>query len=154
MFEAVVVGTGFLIIVDRDAAKRLFAVDGDEAMCALVDEMIQSAELRSGGCVLDLGDQWDAIDRCLTDGSLAPDGRDTPLNHCLVGGRQLHQGPERIVSLKRPDMIRHIAAALADLDRESFEEQSHLWPVLDEIRDFYSTALQRREATLFTASIT
>lgn len=45
---------------------------------------------------------WDAIHRCLTDGSLLYESGECPLNHVICGGRQLHRGEEHTVSLVHP----------------------------------------------------
>src|SRR4051794_675315 len=55
---------------------------------------------------------WDAIHRALTDGELTWDGGDYPLNYVVLAGELLYTEPDYIMSLKSPEQVRDIAAAL------------------------------------------
>lgn len=59
---------------------------------------------------------WDALHRCLTDGTLRFDGGEYPLSHAVLGGRPLHDGDDYIVSLVDADQVRDVAEALSELD--------------------------------------
>ncbi len=163
-------GDGFLIVLDRDHAKRLFGIKTDDAVREFVDSLTESAELRDTGSVLELGTDWDAIHRCLTDGTLQPDAGEYPLNHCILGGRPMYRGDDRIVSLKRPDVCQHIVEALKNMESEPFinrfrkldetdygrqpteDELNRVLSLTEEISALYNKAADQRDAVLFAAS--
>ena len=58
---------------------------------------------------------WDAIHRCLTDGTLLYDNGEYPLNQVICGGRRLHQGEDYVVSLVTPEQVRDVVAAIDPL---------------------------------------
>ena len=55
---------------------------------------------------------WNAIHRCLTDGSLLYDSGSYPLNHVICGGRALYKGDDYTISLVTPCQVRDVSAAL------------------------------------------
>lgn len=61
---------------------------------------------------------WDAIHRSLTDGTLAWDCGEYPLNHVILGGEPMYWEDDYILSLKSPEQVRDIAAALRSVSRE------------------------------------
>jgi hypothetical protein len=86
-----VVGPGFHIALSREHAKRLFAIKDDESLRQFLEELKSMPEMKKSGRILALGTAWDAIHRCLTDGELDPAGGEFPLNHAVLGGKQLHR---------------------------------------------------------------
>ena len=56
--------------------------------------------------------------RCLTEGELEPAAGEFPLNHAVLGGKQLYKGTDTTAVLVRPDMSRFIADALSELDQD------------------------------------
>src|SRR5262245_2036429 len=60
---------------------------------------------------------WDAMHRCLTDGSLMYETGEYPLNHVICGGRQLYDGDDCTVSLVTPEQVKDVAAALASVTK-------------------------------------
>jgi len=91
----------YFALTDEDA-KRVLAVAGD----AETDKA------------------WDAMHRCLTDGRLSFEA-DTPRAMCVLGGRQLHDGDDYIVSFVTPEQVRQVAAAIRDID-ETWMRQRYL----------------------------
>ena len=59
---------------------------------------------------------WDAIHRCLTDGKLEYENGEYPLRLCILGGKQLYNGDDYVVSLKEPRQCADLAEALAEAD--------------------------------------
>ncbi len=57
---------------------------------------------------------WDAIHRCLTDGTLDPG--EGPLAKFVLGGKSLYDGMEHILCLVSPEEAREAAEAAASLD--------------------------------------
>lgn len=112
---------------------------------------------------------WDAIHRVLADGKLTWGGGAYPLNHAVLAGELLYTGSDYIMSLKRPEQVRDIAAALASIDEAQFrdryfaiessdygfelseEDFGYTWEWFQEVRDLYQRAADERRYVLFTA---
>jgi hypothetical protein len=112
---------------------------------------------------------WDAIHRCLGDGSLNPRGGSFPLNHVILGGSQLWAGDSYILSLKSPKAVRAIAAALPNVSREWLqskyarigeagydgplgdEDFEYTWDWFNLLKPFFTAAAARDMSVLFTA---
>ena len=165
------VGRGFHIALSREHAKRLFAIKDDPSLLQFLEELKSMPDLKKSGRILDLGTAWDPIHRCLTEGELDPAGGDFPLNHAVLGGKQLHKGADSTAVLVRPDMTRFIADALEELteddirqkffalDSKSYQQPidekhfMHMWIALQTLKDFYLAATENLEAVVFTAKL-
>lgn len=165
------VGRGFHIALSREHAKQLFAIKDDAALLKFLEELKGKPDLKKSGRILDLGTAWDPIHRCLTEGELDPAGGDFPLNHAVLGGKQLHKGAEQTAVLVRPDMTRFIADALEELTEDDFRkkffalspqsyqqpiDEKHFmqtWIALLTLKDFYLAATENLEAVVFTAKL-
>ena len=112
---------------------------------------------------------WDAMHRALSDGKLTWDGGTFPLNHTVLGGKLLYTDSDYIMSLKTPQQVAAIAAALqalteaefrrrydqidsksydGDLDDEDFE---YTWNWFEGVRELYVRAASEQRHVLFTA---
>lgn len=112
---------------------------------------------------------WDAMHRALTDGELSWDGGPYPLNHFILGGEALYTDPDFILSLKTPQQVRDVAAALTGItdaefrrryfamDPESYgfplslEDFAYTWEWFQSVREFWLRAAQEGRYVLFTA---
>jgi hypothetical protein len=112
---------------------------------------------------------WDAIHRSLTDGELGWENGEYPLNHVVLGGELLYTGDDYIMSLKTPNHVSDIAAALKGITengfRESYfrldpdsygfplteEDYGYTWSWFEELREFYFRAATGTRYVLFTA---
>jgi hypothetical protein len=166
-----VVGRGFHIALSREHAKQLFAIKDDPSLLKLLEELKGNPDLKKSGRILDLGTAWDPIHRCLTEGELDPAGGDFPLNHAVLGGKQLHKGTDSTAVLVRPDMTRFIADALEELTEDDFRkkffalnpqsyqqpiDEKHFmqtWIALLTLKDFYLATTENLEAVVFTAKL-
>lgn len=81
-------------------AERLLAAPNDGAVLGIVQDEID--ERWDEDWLFQSDKAWDAIHRCLTDGTLGPDGGSYPLKLAVLSGRQLHEGEGYIVSLVKP----------------------------------------------------
>ena len=162
-------GLGFHIALSRDNAKRVFAVPNDTALLALIEEFKNSKELRKNGQVVECKRTWDAIHRCLTEGTLDPTGGEVPMNHAILGGKQLNKGNEFIAVLVRPDLTPFVAEAMHDMKEPDFrqrffalgqhgydqpineKEYTLVWHHVQELRSFFEFCSEERFAVLFTA---
>ena len=163
------VGPGYHIALTREHAKRLFGIKADAELRQYLDELKELPEMTRSGRVLSSGILWDPIHRCLTDGELDPAGGDFPLNHAVLGGKQLHQGSDYIAALVRPDMTQFIADALGELEEEDTRkkffalppdsysqpiDEKHfmqMWLMLQDLKVFFEAAAENLEAVVFTA---
>ncbi|WP_162907202.1 YfbM family protein [Allorhizocola rhizosphaerae] len=101
--------------IESDVVADLLAADDDEEVAAVI-ERIEEEMIGVDHC--DTDKAWDAIHRSLTDGYLAYDNGGYPLNAAILGGRQVYEGDDYIVSLLSPEQVDDVAAALADVSRE------------------------------------
>ncbi|MEY9861074.1 hypothetical protein ABH935_006714 [Catenulispora sp. GAS73] len=106
---------GVHFAIDELTAARLLAAADDDEVAALVEEI----EMEMVGVdYCDSDKAWDAIHRCLTDGSLGYGNGDYPLNAMIFGGRQLYESDDHVVSLLGPQQVRDVADAAARVDRD------------------------------------
>ena len=163
------VGKGFLILMDRADAKQLFAHKEPGGIRKFVEQLTQSKEYRQSQRILDLGTTWDGIHRCLTEGTLDPEGGEPPLNHAILGGKQLLKTDEYFVSLVRPDMTPYVAEAVANVRYDDFhksylaldsQDYGHAlsekdferhWVAFQQLLLFYESGAQDLDAVLFAA---
>ena len=166
-----VVGRGFHIALSREHAKRLFAIKDDASLLQFLEELKNLPEMKKSGRILDSGSAWDAIHRCLTEGELDPAAGEFPLNHAVLGGKQLHRGAESTAVLIRPDMTRFITDALEELDQDEIRkkffalnpqsyqgpiDEKHfmqIWIKLQDLKVFFQAATENLEAVVFTATL-
>lgn len=106
---------GVHFAIDGATAELLLAAADDEALSALVGE-IEEELFDVHSCGTDKA--WDPIHRCLTDGHLEYTNGTYPLNAVILGGRQLYEGDDYIISLLTPDQVKDVATALAEVDRD------------------------------------
>jgi hypothetical protein len=112
---------------------------------------------------------WDAIHRCLTDGSLLYENGEYPLNLAICGGRQLYRGDDYTVALVTPEQVKDVAAAIVplseiwlreryfsllkpdDYDGEIGEDDfEYTWSWFQLIRDLFRAAAASGPAVVFT----
>jgi hypothetical protein len=166
-----VVGRGYHIALAREHAKTLFGLKDDAALRKFLDELRARPDMKKSGRLLDSGVLWDPIHRCLTEGEVDPAGGDFPLNHAVLGGKQLLKGTDYTAVLVRPDMTRFIADGLAELDEEEMRtkffalkggtymqpvDEKHfmqMWLMLQDLRVFFEAATENLEAVVFTAKL-
>jgi len=166
-----VIGRGYHIALAREHAKELFGIKDDAALRKFLDELKGRADMKKSGRVLDSGTTWEAIHRCLTEGELDPAAGEFPLNHAVLGGKQLYKGADSTAVLIRPDMTRFIANALEELDEEEVRPKffalaggtytqpvdekrfMEMWRMIQDLRIFFDAAAENLEAVVFTAKL-
>jgi uncharacterized protein DUF1877 len=166
-----VVGRGYHIALAREHAKTLFGLKDDASIRKLLDELRVRPDMKKSGRVLDSGMLWDPIHRCLTEGELDPAAGDFPLNHAVLGGKQLLKGTDYTAVLIRPDMTRFIADGLGELEEDDVRkkffalkggsyqqptDEKHfmeMWLMLQNLRVFFEAATENMEAVVFMAKL-
>ena len=113
---------------------------------------------------------WDAIHRCLTDGRLEYDNGDLPLKLCILGGYQLHEGENYVVSVTPDEQVPDVAAALKHITRDQFrakydqidgadypdksdEDFDYTWTMFDGMPQFWERAAKAGRAVVFTVDL-
>ena len=93
--------------------RELESRDADEARLEHVQEEIEEQFFESRqGDLAETDKAWDAIHRCLTDGTLG--GASTsPLEIVVLGGESLYSGDDYVMTLKRADEVRAVVPHLA-----------------------------------------
>ena len=112
---------------------------------------------------------WDAMHRALTDGQLEWENGTYPLNLVVLGGERLYTRSDYIMSLKTPEQVQAIAAALPAVTEAQFrqgylaidpkdyefmvdeEDFKYTWSSFEDVRQFYSRAAKEGCYVLFTA---
>jgi hypothetical protein len=84
---------GVHFAIADDDLNRLRGAASDRAVMEIVDEVEERWE-EDEGMICETDKAWDAIHRCLTDGSLGFSSGEEPLRLCILGGEQLYQGDE------------------------------------------------------------
>ncbi len=145
---------------------QLLRADGDQDLIEIVQKELEEKWEQEWLCQTDKA--WDAIHRCLTDGRLEYDNGTFPLNHCILGGENLHQGDDYIISLVRPEKVGAVAEALqsvteqemraryfqldpSDYDYEICEDDFHYsWDWFTGLPPLFLKAGQQGRAVVFT----
>ena len=160
-------GVHFAITSDQERA--LLAAD-DEGDSDMVGELLDDIEesWHDDGLKVDTDKAWDAIHRCLTDGTLDPDGGDYPLSLAVLGGRHLHD--EYYVVYISAAQTRDVATALRGVDRTWLRRRfdaindpdyrgardnadfDYTWDGFSDVQAFYERAAAAGRAVLFTAT--
>ena len=111
---------------------------------------------------------WDAMHRCLSDGTLGSGRRASALDMAVLGGGHHHEGENYVVAHLRADEVGEVAAALAAVTREWMRERynridphdyqgvlddddfEYTWGWFEPVRDFYVRAAEANRAVIFT----
>ena len=159
----------FFALTEADTT-ALFDADGDDAVRRLVKEEIEERWDEEWTCEVDKA--WDAMHRCLSDGTLAPNGTlapdGSPRSSLFFGGRRLHLGDEYVVRFLEPAQVRDAADAIGELDESWFrrrydtldahgydgphddEDFGYTWEYFVEVRAFIQKAADAGRPVLFT----
>ena len=161
---------GVHFAISEEEAERLRTLGDEDARLEHVHEVIEEKYFGEQPDLKAESDKaWDAMHRALTDGRLASDARGYPLSHAVLGGELLYTRPDYVISLKTPQQVHDIGAALAAItehdlrqryfaiDRASYgvplSEQDfvYTWDYFQPVRDLYARAAQEGRYMLFTA---
>jgi len=156
---------GVHFAVSSEVVDHLLSAKDDESLMAIIEEI---EEVWDEDNLAESDKAWDAIHRLLTDGTLGFGNGEYPLNHCIFGPRQLHNGEDNIVSIVLPAEVRDVAKALNNLTRDQFveryqtivpndyapeygdEDLEYSWANFDNIKKLYQSAAAAGQAVVFT----
>jgi hypothetical protein len=157
-------GRGVLFAVDDDVLARLGDARDDAEVQAIVDDLEERWE---PGFTCELDKSWDAIHRSLTDGGLSFGNGRPPLSLAVLGGHRLLDGDERIVTVKAPDEVHAIDAALRRWDRATLrqayyripkqdygdldeEDLDYTWAFFQKLVELYRAAARHERGVVFS----
>jgi hypothetical protein len=156
-------GVFFALTSTQEAALR--ATKDDDEVRAFV-QGVESGWDKPWLCETDKA--WDAMHRCLGDGTLACGRRASALDVAVLGGGHHHEGDEYIVAHVLADEVVEVAAAVEavteawmrerynQIDPSSYQGQlsdddfEYTWYWFQEVRDFYRRAAAAHRAVIFT----
>lgn len=160
-------GVHFAITQDQaDSLWSHFDEDEDDGVVAVVEaieEAWDEAHLQQ------TDKAWDAIHRCLSDGTLTPGAGEWPLIGAVLGGECLYFKDDYIVRLLEAEQVIEVANALELVTREWFATRfsrlrqhgyagtaddfdfEYTWDWFEELRRFFTREAIEGRAVLFTA---
>lgn len=159
----------FFALTDADVS-ALESCPDDDARLDLLREEIEERYFESDrDFVAECDKAWEAMHRALGDGSLTLDSTSDPLGNMVLGGQQLSENPDEIMSLKTADQVQRIAAAISVIDETEFrrrygaidsasydsspEDAEYSWEWFTVARAFYERAAAAGRPVLFTVSL-
>jgi len=149
--------------------QKLRDAQNDEQLLAVIQDDIEERWDEPWLFQTDKG--WAGIHRCLTDGRLAYDNGDYPLRACVLGGEQLYEGHDFVVSLLTCKQVGEVASALARIDRASLRTQydridptdygaslsdddfEYLWSCFVGLPEFFTKVASAGRAMIFTVDV-
>jgi hypothetical protein len=156
----------YFAITDPDV-KMLRSAQTDRDLLTVIQDEIE--ERWDEAWLFQTDKAWAGLHRCLTDGRLEFTNGSYPLNACVLGGEQLHQGDDYIVSLLTNDKVRDVATALGQIDPEwlraryfAIAPENYGSPLTEEdfeytlnngfvgLAEFFRRAAEAGRATVFT----
>ena len=161
-------GLGVHFAIGEEIVSRLLAAEDDADVISIVGQIEEDL---GPEYVFATDKAWDALHRCLTDGTLAAAAGSFPLSHVVLGGVQLCEDHDYLVSLVRADQVPTVADALTPINRawlraryeglafpgyegaRGDEDFEYTWGNVDGIADFFQTAAQDRRAVIFTVEL-
>jgi hypothetical protein len=159
-------GRGVHFALSPEELGQLLAARSDEEVMTLVESIEEGWDR---DFLAESDKAWNAIHRCLTDGSLLYDSGEYPLNHTICGGRQLIEGEDYTVSLVTPEQVKDVASALQALDKAWLKDRyfrllkpddydaeigeddfEYTWESFEHVRELYIKAAAADRAVIFT----
>jgi Domain of unknown function (DUF1877) len=160
---------GVHFALDEGQRDRLLAASNDDEVMAAIQAIEEAWDKDHVG---ESDKAWDAIHRCLTDGSLDDEAGEFPLSHVVLGGRQLHQGEDFIVAFVSVDEVKVVAKALLPLtkdtlkglyftmlDRDDYGPEfgdadfAYTWDWFENVRELFLRASINGRSVIFTVDL-
>ena len=113
-------GRGVLFALTDEQASRFLAASSDDELDALIEEVEEAWDEHF---TEETDKAWDAIHRCLSDGTTDFGGGTYPLNRTILGGKQLYEGDDYIISFVNAAEVQDVAVALVGVTEPWFRER-------------------------------
>jgi hypothetical protein len=149
----------------EEDARRLLAAEDNAGVLAVIEEI---EEAWDEAWLAQSDKAWDAMHRCLSNGTLYYDEGEYPLNRTVLGGKHLYDGDDYVVAYVAPNEVKDVAAALAPLSEADFrarydlidkddydgepgeEDFKYTWESFQVVRDLYKRAAAEGRSVVFT----
>lgn len=149
--------------IDDALARRLLDAGDDDELVAIVDEIEDAWE-----AAFETDKAWDALHRCLSNGTLNVTEGEPPLNRVFFGGRVLTQESDYFVVLITPSEVQEVADALAKVpedwlrrryfdtpfpdyeDEKSADDCEYMLSSFRGLPEFFRQAAVQRRYVIFT----
>jgi hypothetical protein len=159
---------GVHFALDKNQNDRLVTATNDEEVMAAIAQIEEAWHKDHVG---ESDKAWDAIHRCLTDGSLDDEAGEFPLSHVILGGKQLHSEDDYIVALVTAEQAKSVAKALLAVSKESLKSSyssidpddydgemsaddfEYTWEWFENVREFYLRASINSRSVIFTVDL-
>jgi hypothetical protein len=156
----------FFALTDEQEA-ALMATRTDDEVRAFV-QTVEEGDWDGEQLECETDKAWDAMHRCLSDGTLGSGRRLSALDMTVLGGGHHHEGENYIVVHLRADEVAQVAAALEPLDQQwmrqrydgidptnyqghlSSEDFDYTWYYFEQVRAFYRQAAAAQLPVIFT----
>jgi hypothetical protein len=161
---------GVLFSLDEKTVSKLKSFKSDEDRLAFLQEDIEETIMgNEPERFAELDKSWEALHRSLTDGKLEWSNGTFPLNHVILGGQQIYQEDDYIMSLKTPEQVEKIAEAIVavsesdlrtgynKIDSKDYgcdftdEDFEYTWTWFYDSLEFWKKAASEKRFVLFTA---
>lgn len=157
-------GLGVHFALTGEESQKLLSLDDNLPVLQFVEQLEDAA----GDRAFDSGKSWDALHRCLSNGTIYYDEGEYPLNRAVLGGKHLYDGDDFVVAYVAPNEVQDVARALAplteadlrkrydaidpdDYDGEHGEADFRVTlTAFQGLRDFYKKAAAEGRAVVFT----
>lgn len=157
---------GMHFAISYEQAMKLLKCKSDEELVAMVEEEIEEVSNEDNSFQTDKA--WDAIHRCLSNGTLDVRQGARPLNLAIFGGNVLNKDPDYFVVLLTPTDVAQVAEALAQVTEDwmkkkyfdqkfpdyagekSQEDWEYTWGSFDGLPGFFENAAGRKQHVIFT----
>lgn len=156
---------GVHFALSEEDAGRLLAAEDNPAVMAIIGEI---EEAWDEAWLAESDKAWDALHRCLSNGTLYYDEGEYPLNRTVLGGKHLYDGDDYVVAYVAPNEVTDVAAALAPIAEADFrarydlidddeydgekgpEDFKDTWTSFVAVRDLYRKAAAAGRSVVFT----
>lgn len=152
----------------------MLSLDGVYARIELLNSLYDEADADER--ILSVDKSWDAMHRVLCDGWLDAVHGDEALRSCVVGGKQLSNHADWIISFAESELVKRVSAEIDAISEQSFRERyfrldrmppglfahrykgeigdldfEYTWGYFEEVRKYYRAAGERDLASVFAA---
>lgn len=136
---------------------------------AWAEDAYTELQTNSPSRILDVDHSWDAIHRCLGDGSLKEEPAEYPLQAVVLGGTPLGDDKGLIMRLNVPPIVQKLAPEVVSIGEAAFRscyfsipadsylivpneaDFQYTWDYFQQVQLFYGRAAENGEAVLFIA---
>jgi hypothetical protein len=117
---------GVHFAINDQQVERLLGAEDDDELVEIVEEIEEEWE-----AVFETDKAWDALHRCLSNGTLNVEEGEPPLNRVFLGGRMLNESDDYFVVLVTPAEVKQISGALASVTESWLRERYFELPFSD-----------------------